>query len=182
MRWHAAAAAALLLALIAAGSPAAKPPPGKTPPGQGSASRGKPKPPKSGSQAWIDAADAVCARGSAERKAALASIRDHPSRTARATLLRILSATVGAEARMLDGLRAVKPPRSVRVTYSRALSLFRSRQAADARTVARLRKRWSAPLLERRLARDRVTNNRLANLWQALGATTCAEYFAGLTG
>ena len=182
MRRHASAAIALLVALSVVGSPAAKPPPGKTPPGRGQGQGGPgQKKPKPGARSdWLIAADAACTRGSLDRQAALAAVRGHPSPTARQTLLRILSGTTRAEGPMLGDLRSIRPPRSARAGFARALALFRARKAADERLVAKLRKRWDAQLLERQLALDRGTNDRVAALWQSLGATTCAQYFAGL--
>jgi hypothetical protein len=78
---------------------------------------------------------------------------------------------------MLVGLGVVKPAGQARGGYPRALALFRLRRAQDTVLVARLRQRWDAGALERRLREDRKADSRLAQLFSELGSNDCANYF-----
>ena len=103
-----------------------------------------------------------------------------PSRTARRTLLRILSGTARAESRLVVRLGRVHPPVATATSFAGMLALFRERHAEDERTIMSLERRWNAQLVERQARRDRLVNLRLERRCRSIGVGSCASYFKSL--
>ena len=129
---------------------------------------------------WLVQTNAACLDTARERAAVVRNVSRLPSRTARGTLLRLLSGTSRTETRLLRRLSGVHPPRSNAAAFARTVARFRARHAEDARLITRLQSRWDARLLERQTRSDRIANIRLARLWDGLGADACARYFRSL--
>jgi hypothetical protein len=119
---------------------------------------------------WLTQSNSACRDAKRGRAAVIAEVSHLPSKTARKTLLRILSGTAHVETGLLAQLRRVDPPASVSAAFDRAL-------IEDARLIVRLERRWNASLLERQTRRDRFLNVRLVHVWQGLRAAACVSYF-----
>jgi hypothetical protein len=129
---------------------------------------------------WLVQTNAACLDTTRERAAVVRRVSRVPSRTARGTLLRLLSGTSRTETRLLRRLGGVHPSRANAAAFARTVARFRARHSADARLITRLQRRWDARLLERQTRSDRIANLRLARLWDGLGASACAGYFRSL--
>jgi hypothetical protein len=126
---------------------------------------------------WLTQSNSACRDAKRGRAAVIAEVSHLPSKTARKTLLRILSGTAHVETGLLAQLRRVDPPASVSAAFDRALVLLETRHIEDARLIVRLERRWNASLLERQTRRDRFLNVRLVHVWQGLRAAACVSYF-----
>jgi len=163
----------------------AQKPPDKPPSGGNASSAKPPKPdrkPKPRSKSWAQQANAICRDGVRNRETVLDGVRKKPPPSVRKALLQIIAGTVAGEVVMISGLEQLGPSSSSRAASTRALALFRTRNREDALLLARLRKHWSAKVLERQARRDRATNDRLAKQWAGLGSSTCSAYFQLLKG
>jgi hypothetical protein len=125
---------------------------------------------------WSDSADAVCNRAKREARAVAKSLWAHPGRRSqRQLVLKLLTAGVRIQGRVLARLRGLKPRRDDRGQVTSALAILAREQRTDQAALAALRRHWNPRLLARQLSRDRRWNASLQFLFTGLGAFECVE-------
>ena len=124
---------------------------------------------------WAESATAACERGLAEARAAVSAGKQVAGLERRT--LQVYDASTEIEAVVLAELEELSRPSEDELAIERTLSILEDSHAADATTIARLRRDFDAEVLERRVNETIPILADVRARFRALGATGCVRYY-----